>query len=70
MTSIDSLMAGLDRYKHTKPPDREWCNPATWLNQGRWNDAPAASTGHDLMAHAVAVATPMRRPTGPPPLDL
>lgn len=35
------LVAGLDRYKRTKPPDRPWCNPLTWLNQGRWDDAPA-----------------------------
>jgi len=31
----------LDRYIHEKPPDRAWCNPATWLNQGRWDDEPA-----------------------------
>jgi len=38
--SFATLMAGLDRYVRTKPPDREWCNPATWLNQGRWDDEP------------------------------
>jgi uncharacterized protein YdaU (DUF1376 family) len=37
------LMAGLDAYKRSKPSDREWCNPATWLNQGRWADQPATS---------------------------
>jgi hypothetical protein len=36
------LMAGLDRYIHDKPPDRPWCNPATWVNQERWTDQPAA----------------------------
>lgn len=35
------LMAGLERYKATKPAEREWCNPATWLNQRRWEDKPA-----------------------------
>lgn len=35
------LMDGLRRYKLTKPADRPWCNPLTWLNQGRWEDAPA-----------------------------
>lgn len=35
------LMDGLARYMATKPPDRPWCNPETWLNQGRWADEPA-----------------------------
>lgn len=34
------LMDGLRRYVAEKPPDRSWCNPLTWLNQGRWNDQP------------------------------
>ena len=32
---------GLRRYVATKPPDRKWLNPATFLNQDRWNDQPA-----------------------------
>lgn len=36
-----TLITGRDRYVRDKPPDRSWCNPATWLNQGRWNDQPA-----------------------------
>lgn len=35
------LMAGLERYKASKPVDRPWCNPATWLNERRWEDRPA-----------------------------
>jgi len=38
------LIQGRDRYIRTKPPDRQWCNPATWLNQGRWLDEPADAT--------------------------
>lgn len=38
---FDDLIRGLDRYIVTKPFDRPWCNPATWLNQGRWDDEPA-----------------------------
>jgi hypothetical protein len=38
-----TLLAALRRYVDTKPPDRHWCNPATWLNQGRWDDEPAPS---------------------------
>src|SRR5687768_1940739 len=37
------LMDGLRRYIATKPVDRPWCNPATWLSQARWEDQPAGS---------------------------
>jgi len=43
---LQTILAALDVYKRTKPADRAWCNPATWLNQGRWNDAPAASVSN------------------------
>jgi uncharacterized protein YdaU (DUF1376 family) len=33
-----ALLDSLDAYIRHKPPDREWCHPTTWLNQGRWND--------------------------------
>ncbi|RTL52908.1 MAG: hypothetical protein EKK40_07100 [Bradyrhizobiaceae bacterium] len=35
------LMDGLDRYMRTKPPDRPWLNPETFINQERWTDQPA-----------------------------
>jgi len=35
-----ALLEGLRRYVASKPVDRSWCNPATWLNQGRWADEP------------------------------
>lgn len=38
-----ALMDGLRRYIASKPVDRPWCNPATWLNQMRWEDQPAGS---------------------------
>ncbi len=41
LVSWDVLMDGLQNYIRTKPPDRPWCNPATWLNQDRWTDQPA-----------------------------
>jgi hypothetical protein len=41
--TFERLMFALDRYKLEKPPDRAWCNPATWLNGGRWDDEPANS---------------------------
>jgi hypothetical protein len=37
---FEQLMAALRRYRE-KTDDRPWCNPATWLNQERWNDVPA-----------------------------
>lgn len=38
--SFEKLMDGLRLYKN-KTDDRPWCNPATWLHQGRWDDQPA-----------------------------
>lgn len=37
--SLETIMAGLERYR-AKTDDRPWCNPATWLNQDRWDDKP------------------------------
>lgn len=37
-----AIIDGLDRYIRTKPPDRPWLNPETFLNQERWADQPAA----------------------------
>lgn len=42
---FSGLMAGLEAYKASKAHDRAWCNPATWLNQGRWQDQPAKMNG-------------------------
>ena len=36
------IMAGLARYA-SKTDDRPWCNPATWLNQDRWEDQEGPS---------------------------
>ncbi len=38
--SLETLNQGVERYIREKPPDRAWCNPATWLNQQRWLDEP------------------------------
>ena len=38
---IEPMLDALHRYIRTKPPDRAWCNPATWLRQGRWDDEPS-----------------------------
>jgi uncharacterized protein YdaU (DUF1376 family) len=39
--SLETIMEGLDRYIATKPPDRPWLNPSTFLNQDRWGDQAA-----------------------------
>lgn len=38
---LETMLAALERYVR-KTDDRPWCNPATWLNQDRWTDQPAA----------------------------
>lgn len=35
------IMDGLERYIRSKPPDRPWLNPETFINQERWADQPA-----------------------------
>lgn len=68
-TSADQLDIGVERYKTSKPDRTEWCNPATWLNQERWNDVPAAEiklngAGGSPM---LPLLDDVRRPSGPPP---
>jgi hypothetical protein len=50
---FEKLMQGLHRYVR-KTDDRPWCNPATWLNQGRWEDQPAAVNGNGKSVLAAA----------------
>lgn len=40
--SLQAILDGLNRYLANKPSDRPWLNPATFLNQERWNDRPGA----------------------------
>lgn len=47
--------AGKRRYIRTKPPDRPWLNPATFLHQERFNDQPAeVSSGKSESLASVA----------------
>jgi hypothetical protein len=39
---LDAILDGLRRYA-AKTDDRPWCNPATFLNQNRWEDQPATA---------------------------
>lgn len=39
--SLADILDGLDRYIASKPPDRDWMNPETFLVDERWTDEPA-----------------------------
>jgi len=41
VASLAELKAGVQRYIASKPADRHWQNPATWLNGKGWLDQPA-----------------------------
>lgn len=45
--SWETLMAGLESYIRDKPPDRQWLNPETFINQERWTDQPAQVSKDD-----------------------
>lgn len=60
--SLAEIMDGLARYKSDRPPDRQWLNPETFLNDERFRDEPAParvpngakSTGHDAILRSLA----------------
>lgn len=54
--SLAELVDGLARYIASKPPDRAWQNPATWLNGKGWLDQPATPTGQGPPAKAPQMA--------------
>ena len=57
---LEILIEGVHRYIAAKPADRSYCHPSTWLNEERWDDAPAAPPVRGsppqkpLSTHAVA----------------
>jgi hypothetical protein len=57
--SFEDLIAALRRYC-AKTDDRPWCNPATWLNQGRWTDQPAARNEHEKHGGIIEAADQLR----------
>jgi hypothetical protein len=40
--ALTKIVGGLQAYIRDKPPDRPWLNPATFLNQDRFDDQPAS----------------------------
>lgn len=62
---IETLLAAIENYKTSKPPDRAWANPATWLRGQRWLDepsAPAQPARQNLRAAAFAALATMDDP--------
>ena len=37
-TTLKTMLDAIDAYKMHKPKWQDYCHPATWLNQGRWDD--------------------------------
>ena len=66
IVSFDDLTAGLDRYVQSKPPERSWCNPATWLHQHRWLDeeGPAAKPNGSGKKSMATIAMEMAEEAG------
>ncbi|WP_292131361.1 hypothetical protein [Mesorhizobium sp.] len=55
------LMDGLRQYIETKPTDRQWLNPATWLNGERWGDRPANVSARQARKTASSVLADLVR---------
>lgn len=52
----ETIFDGMHRYIRTKPPDRPWLNPATFLHQERFNDQPAeVSSGKSESLSSIAM---------------
>lgn len=43
LPALEVLVEAIGRYINAKPADRAYCNPSTWLNQGRWQDVPSST---------------------------
>jgi len=61
--TAEELMEGLSRYIKSKPADRSWCNPATWLQQERWKDQPAPVPAHVYNGKVIGYCGPKPEPT-------
>jgi hypothetical protein len=55
------IVDGVRNYIRDKPPDRAWLNPATFLNQNRWEDQPAQVTHGKSQSAIIQAAHDLRR---------
>jgi len=58
---LDAIVEGVFAYIRDKPPDRPWLNPATFLNQNRWEDRPAQVTNAKPQNGIIQAADDLRR---------
>lgn len=58
---LDAIVDGVFAYIRDKPPDRPWLNPATFLNQNRWEDKPAQVTNAKPRNAIIQAADDLRR---------
>jgi len=58
---LDAIVEGVFAYIRDKPPDRPWLNPATFLNQNRWEDQPAQVTNAKPRSAIIQAADDLRR---------
>lgn len=58
LASVEDIVAGVQRYIETKPDYADWCQPVTFLRQGRWMDEPDAEiVKPDMRGHVPACKT-------------
>lgn len=53
---LDAIVSGVFAYIRDKPPDRPWLNPATFLNQNRWEDQPAQVAHGTTQTHSLTAS--------------
>jgi len=65
--TLDAMLAAIARYRADKPADRQWANPATWLNEDRWLDQPARAGPVDYSDLASETLREMQNRCSPQP---
>jgi hypothetical protein len=69
-TTIDVLLAAVERYKQHKPEYADWCHAKTWLYQGRWLDEyEDAKPSRKPVLRSLAFDTFRQDPTWDPDRD-
>jgi hypothetical protein len=60
-TDAETVLRGVSAYKRSKPDDRAWCNPSTFLGQERWLDETVGAGEDAPMTASEVEATHIRR---------
>lgn len=56
--TFEELTNGVANYKRLKPATQSYCHPATWLNEGRWDDEPNQGNDSDLFGRGSSGSRP------------